>query len=123
MKFRKFIYAFLALSLILGCSSGGDDPGDSNNNPDPDPNPNAITYNGNIASIISGNCTSCHGSTPSNGATFSLTTYNAVKSRVNTIITRVNSSSNPMPPAPNSPLSSSQKDLIQQWKDDGLLEN
>lgn len=121
MNFKTLFYAFLSLTLFLNCSSGGDDPGNSNNNPDP--NPNAITYDANIKGIITNNCTSCHGSTPSNGATFSLTTYNSVKSRVDNIISRVNSSSNPMPPAPNSPLSSSQKSLIQQWKDDGLLEN
>ena len=126
MNFKNFIYPFAISSLLLfNCSSGGDDPV-SQPGPDPNPNPTPstkVTYNGNIKSIIDSRCLSCHGSSPSNGANFSLTTYTQVKNRVDAIITRVSATANPMPPSPNSPLTQAQKDLIQQWKTDGLLEN
>jgi len=121
MKFKNFIYAFVIISLLSNCSSSSDD---ESMTPQPDPDPTEkVTYTADIKSIIDGNCISCHGATPSNGAPMSLTTYTQVKNNVNNIISRINSTSNPMPPSPNSPLSSTQKSLIQQWKDDGLLEN
>ncbi|WP_242205168.1 c-type cytochrome [Aestuariivivens insulae] len=124
MNLKHFIYAFLSISLLLNCSSGGDDPSEPNtNNPDPDPDTSGkVTYDADIKSIMTSNCTSCHGSPTSQGAPMSLTTFSQVKANVDKIITRVNSSSNPMPPASNGTLSSSEKNLIQQWKDDGLLE-
>ncbi|MBJ6367088.1 hypothetical protein [Snuella sedimenti] len=120
MNFKNFISAFLFLSLLLNCSSGGDDTTEPT--PDPDPT-DGVTYDADIKSIMTSDCTSCHGSTPTQNAPMSLVTYAQVKANVDKIITRVNSSSNPMPPSPNSPLSQSEKNLIQQWKDDGLLEN
>jgi uncharacterized membrane protein len=119
MNFKHQISLLVISVLLFNCSSGGDDP----SSPDPNPNPTAVTYNGDIKSIISNNCISCHGSPTANGAPMSLTSYSQVKSYVDKIITRINSSSNPMPTSPNSPLSASDKNLIQQWKDDGLLEN
>ena len=70
---------------------------------------------------MSGNCTSCHGSPTSNGAPTSYTTYNQVRNDVDKIISRINNASNPMPQNGLMPLATRQ--LIQQWKDDGLLEN
>ena len=118
MNFKNLIYMLGTSFLIFACSSGGDDPA----SPNPDPNPTAkITYNANVKSIIDGNCISCHGSPTSNGAPMSLTTYTQVKNNINAIITRINSSTNPMPQSGLMPQAS--RDLIQQWKDDGLLEN
>ena len=57
----------------------------------------------------------------SNGAPMSLVTYDQVKNNIDIIITRVNSTTNPMPPAGQLPAST--RNLFQQWKDDGLLEN
>ena len=124
MNFKNFIYPFAITSLLLfNCSSGGDDPV-SQPDPDPDPTPTTkVTYNANIKSIIDNRCISCHSSPPTSGAPFSLTTYTQVKNNVSGIINRINSSSNPMPPPPASALSSTQKELIQKWQDDGLLEN
>ena len=121
MNFKHLISLLVITLLLFNCSSGDDDP----SSPDPNPDPATVTYNGHIKSIISNNCTSCHGSTPTNGAPMSLTTYSQVKSAVETrgLITRINSTSNPMPPSPNSPLSNADKSLIQQWKDGGFLEN
>ncbi|MFI0428044.1 hypothetical protein [Mariniflexile sp. HMF6888] len=123
MNFKKLIYLPVISLLMVNCSSDSTD--DLSPNPDPNPDPTTVTYNDHIKSIITNNCTSCHGSTPTNGAPMSLTTYSQVKSAVETrgLITRINSTSNPMPPSPNSPLSNADKNLIQQWKDGGFLEN
>lgn len=125
MNFKSFIYVFLALLLFYNCSSGGDDPvAQPDPDPNPDPNPTTkVTYSADIKSVIDSRCISCHGNPVSQGAPYSLTTYTQVKNNISSIISRINSSSNPMPPAPNSPLSQAQKDLIQQWNNDGLLEN
>lgn len=119
MKFKNLIYA-LAISLLLfNCSSDSND--DLTPEEDMTPSPTAITYDGNIRSIMSNNCNQCHGSTPQNGAPFSLTTFDQVRNRVDRIIARTNSTTSPMPPA--GPISSNLRAMIQQWKDDGLLEN
>ena len=120
MKTKNLICALAMLIILFNCSSDSSD--DLSGQPDPDPDPTTkVTYNADIASIINSNCTQCHGSTPSNNAPFSLTTYDEVKGKVDRIIVRTNSSSSPMPPAGQ--INSSLRDMIQQWKDDGLLEN
>ncbi|WP_242119373.1 ADP-ribosylation factor GTPase-activating family protein [Aestuariivivens sediminicola] len=119
MNFKNFIFFFVSVLLAFACSSSSSD--DLSNDPDPDPNPNPITYDAHISTIMSSNCTSCHGNPPTQNAPFSLTTFNEVRTRVNSIISRINNTSNPMPPAGLMPQST--RELIQQWKDDGLLEN
>ena len=116
MKSKKIIYVLAMFFLLFNCSS---DSSDDLMEQEMDPEPTAITYNGEIKSIISNNCTRCHGSTPANGAPFSLTTFDQVKGRVDRIIARTNSATSPMPPTGQ--ISSSLRDMIQKWKDDGLL--
>lgn len=119
MKSTKLIFV-LALSLmIFNCSSDSSD--DLKEEEEMNPDPTALTYDADIRSIINNNCNQCHGSTPSNGAPFSLTTYAQVSGRVDRIIARTNSSTSPMPPSGQ--INSSLRAMIQQWKDDGLLEN
>ena len=85
-----------------------------------------ITYSENIKSIIDNNCISCHGSTPSNGAPMSLTTYENVKEAVLNRdllerISRAEGTSGAMPlGGPRLP----QTDInsIIQWNTEGLLE-
>ncbi|WP_370478228.1 hypothetical protein [Tamlana flava] len=123
MKIKKLIYPVIMALMIFGCSSSStEDLNDQNPNPDPNPI-TKVTYDADIKSIISSRCIGCHGNPPTQGAPFSLTTYNDVKSRVAGIISRIKSSSNPMPPAPNSPLTPAQIELIEKWQADGLLEN
>lgn len=43
---------------------------------------NQVTYSQNIKSIIDNNCIACHGTTTTNGAPMSLTTYENVKDAV-----------------------------------------
>ncbi|MFL1011212.1 hypothetical protein [Flavisericum labens] len=130
MKTLRILFLLILCGLLFNCSSSSND--DDYNTPDPDPTPtpdpdptpmDEVTYDADIKSIISNNCLQCHGSPTTNNAPMSLTTYAQVKNNVDNIISRINSSTNPMPPSPNSPLSASEKSLIQQWKDDGLLEN
>jgi len=120
MKFKNLTYTLAITLLLFNCSS------DSNDDliQEEEIDPTVITYDGDIKSIISNNCHQCHGSTTDNGAPFSLTTYDQVKSRVDRIIARTNNASNPMPPASaGGQISSGLRAMIQQWKDDGLLEN
>lgn len=123
MNFKNLMYVLAISTLLFSCSSGGDDPSEPNPNPNPNPNPSGkITYDGNIKVIISNNCTSCHGNPTTNSAPMSLTTYTQVKSAVETrgLIDRINNASNPMPQS--GLMSLNNRNLIQQWKDDGLLE-
>ncbi|MEN3324357.1 cytochrome c [Mariniflexile soesokkakense] len=124
MKFKSLIYVFATIILLFNCSSGSDDETSPTPNPNPNPNPSGkVTYNANIKSIMNAHCTSCHGNPPTNSAPMSLTTYSQVKSAVETrgLISRINSTNNPMPQS--GLMSQNNRDLIQQWVDDGLLEN
>lgn len=104
--------------LFFTCSSSSSD----DVNPDPDPGPTTeVTYDDDVKAIINSNCTSCHGATPTNGAPTSYTTYNQVKNDADKIISRINNAGSPMPPT--GLMAQSLRDKIQQWKDDGLLEN
>ncbi|GAA3598526.1 hypothetical protein Q4Q39_19900 [Flavivirga amylovorans] len=120
MNFKKMIYTLVISGLIFNCSSNSND--DLAPNPDPDPDPNAkITYDANVKNIISSNCLQCHGNPTASSAPFSLTTFTDVKNRVDAILSRINNTSSPMPPSGQMP--STNRSMIQQWKDDGLLEN
>lgn len=125
MNSKKIIPLIVITLLILGCSGGDDGPSTPNsNNPDPNPNNSTkITYNSHVKTIMNNNCTSCHGNPTTNSAPMSLTTYNEVKTAVDTrgLIERINNATNPMPQA--GLMSQSNRDLIQQWKDQGFLEN
>ena len=113
MNIRNAFLLVLALCFI-SCSNGNDEI--------PDPNPTTINYTTSIKTIMSNNCTSCHGIPTSNGAPMSLTTYTEVKDAVTSrgLINRINSNSNPMPPAVI--MTSNNRTLIHRWKDDGFLE-
>ena len=115
MTIRKNTFLFLLSSVLLfSCSSENDDS---------EMIEATITYDANIKNIINNNCTVCHGSPTTQGAPMSLSTYSEVKSAVETrdLIVRINSLSNPMPQS--GLMIQANRDLIQQWKDDGLLEN
>ncbi|WP_298345257.1 hypothetical protein [uncultured Algibacter sp.] len=126
MKSTKLIYALALCLIIFNCSSDSNDDlqeeqeEQEEQQEEMDPNPTAITYNADIRSIMTNNCNQCHGSTTTNGAPFSLTTYSQVSGRIDRIIARTNNASNPMPRA--GLMSIELRDMIKQWKDDGLLE-
>lgn len=115
----------IAMMLLLsGCSSGGDS--DPDPDPDPDPTPTTITYTNTISGIISNNCISCHGSTPSNGATISLNTYTKVKTAVenNGLIDRISlpQGNSNMMPKDGTRLPQATIDKFTTWKNNGFLE-
>lgn len=69
-------------------------------------------------SIISTNCTSCHGGTTSPN----LSTYTNLKSNISNVLCRMNGScGGVMPPAGQ--LSAAEIAVVQKWKDDGMCEN
>ncbi|MCH4552468.1 hypothetical protein [Aestuariibaculum lutulentum] len=123
MNFKSIFYGLAITLFVFNCSSSSDDDMTAQPDPDPDPTPTEkVTYNADIKSIISSNCTSCHGSTLSNNAPMSLTTYAQVSSYIDAILDRINRTGAGKMPV-NGTLSTTQKNLIQKWKDDGLLEN
>lgn len=73
----KKIALFLFSLLFLNCSN--DSESDLT-----DPQDTPKTYTNYVKGVIDGNCISCHGNTPTNGAPMSLTTYNDVKSAIET---------------------------------------
>lgn len=78
-----------------------------------------VTYTSHIKNILTTNCTKCHGgSTPRAG--LDLTTYQNTKSNSAKINSRMNSSSNPMPPTGK--LDQATLDLVAKWISDGLKE-
>ncbi len=121
------ILVLCGLLIILGSCSGGDNnegvmnPPDSNGTPNNDnPAPTAsVGYQDDIRPIIQGNCTQCHADPPLQDAPMSLTTYDDVRNAVvnRGLLTRINSTSNPMPPTGLLPMASRQ--LIQDWVDLG----
>lgn len=133
MKKTKLILGAIMLAAVVSCSKGGDsdpvndppvnNPGngsgdDSGDGTDPDP----VSYQADIAPIMSSNCTNCHGDPPTQGAPMSLVTLAQVRSSVEDrgLISRINSTSNPMPPDGRMPQAT--RDLIQAWVDQGFPE-
>ncbi|MBC7914953.1 MAG: hypothetical protein H7Y07_12615 [Pyrinomonadaceae bacterium] len=81
----------------------------------------SVTYNGNIKSIIQNSCGSCHISGPQTG----FGTFISAKNNIDVILSRIKlpQGSSGMMPSGGSRLSQATIDLVQKWKDDGLLEN
>lgn len=118
MKTKNLIYLFALTIMIISCSSSSSD---DLMEIEQESEPTAITYNSTIQPIISNNCNNCHGSPTRNGAPTSYTTYTQVRNDINDIISRINDVSNPMPTS--GLMSQSLRDQIQQWLDEGLLED
>ncbi len=84
MNFKKIITALSLALLISSCTTSSplelrdSLPVDLNN----------ITYQQNVKKIIDANCIQCHGTTPTNGAPMSLTTYANVRDAVSASGTR-----------------------------------
>lgn len=124
MKTRKFTY-LLFLICFLGCSYDSED--DLLGNPSEDIGdeiPELVTYDENIATIMQSSCIGCHDNPPTNGAPFGLANYDQVTLRAGAILNRMslsNGSPGAMPPSGRLPQATI--DLIDQWIQDGLLEN
>lgn len=115
---NKKIFYPLIVSLIFNCES--DSLEEANNSfTDQDL---IVSYNSEIASIISVNCTSCHSSPPVNGARFPLTTYTEVKEGIDLVLNRVQRKPGDpkLMPIGGAKLPQNKINLILKWKDDGL---
>lgn len=121
MKTHSLLILGLSFSVFLTSCSSDDD---SSPAPNPDPNPTAkVTYNGNIKTLVDNSCatSACHDAVNPTGG-LPLTNYTQVKGAAETgnLFLRVNNNSMP----PNSGgLSSTNKQLLEKWKNDGYLEN
>ena len=118
MKFKNLIHVMAVTIIFFNCSSSSND---DLTEQAPELPTGKITYDANVKAIISNNCTNCHGSPASNGAPTSYSTYTQVKNSIENILGRINNASSPMPQG--GLMTQSLRDDIQQWKDDGLLEN
>lgn len=120
MKKNVLLIGTLLVGLATSCSN--DSESDLTEMDDSD---NPITYNANIRPIINSNCLGCHSDPPRNGAPFPLATFEQVKTRAENgsllnAISKQTGEPRAMPPSGR--LSQSTIDLIDQWIEDGLLE-
>lgn len=121
MKLLNLITAAVSISFLMGCTN--DSQSDLMNST---PVPTTITYTNTVKSIIDGSCISCHGSTPANGTSLSLTTYSLVKDAVinRGLIDRISRSqgTSGMMPKDGTRLPQPTIDKVIKWQTDGLLE-
>lgn len=121
MKSLNLITTAVCLSFLMGCTN------DSQSDLiDSTPVPTIVTYTNTVKSIIDGSCISCHGSTPTNGASLSLTTYTLVKDAVTShgLIDRISRSQGTtgMMPKDGTRLPQPTIDKVIKWQTDGLSE-
>lgn len=120
MKTRLLPFFSLLILSFISCTNNSTD--DLINSQPID----VVTYNTAIKSIIDNNCIQCHGTTPTNGAPTSLTTYENVRESVLNgglidRISRAEGTSGAMPlGGPKLPQFSI--DLVMQWRNEGLAE-
>lgn len=85
---------------------------------------NGETYENTIKAIMQSSCVGCHDNPLRNGAPFALLTYQQVSARANNILSamsRQNGATAAMPPSGRLPQNTINK--IQEWIDNGILEN
>jgi mono/diheme cytochrome c family protein len=104
----------MAVVMLTSCKK------EEENNP-PQNTPSEVRYDPNIKAVINSNCISCHGASNPN-AGLSLTTYEQVRNatEIGNLLTRINSSSNPMPPT--GLMSQTNREVFDNWVSDGYLE-
>jgi len=117
------LFIFIVIAMVSGCGDKDDpvssDAGDNGSNPQ-----DTITYTANTKAILDSKCISCHASSlqgsarngaPSGGDfdTYTSATANSTRGNV-----RVQAGT--MPPSGGIP--QSERDIFQQWLDQGLLE-
>ncbi len=123
---KSSIWKVMLLTVLLvgySCSSDSEDDVTPVSNPDPDPDPTKLTYTKDVKSILTQNCTGCHGSPLTNNAPFELLTYAQVNEQASKIIDRIskqNGETGIMPP--NGRLPQNTIDIIDKWIKDGKLE-
>lgn len=120
MKHYTLILAMISICIYNCANDSEDDLIETT------PIPNFVTYNDDIKTVIDNNCLTCHGNTPTNGASISLVTYANVKSAIqnNNLISKINGNGpGSLMPLGGPKLPQNLIDLIEKWETDGLLEN
>lgn len=115
----KFSFLIVTLLLFVSCSSDSEDDITQ-------PPQGTVTYVGNVKAIIDNNCLGCHTDPPVNGAPFALTNYTQVSSNAALILTAISKptgAAGAMPPGTGPRLPQATIDIIDQWIQDGTLEN
>ncbi len=119
--YRKFtLFFFIGMVLFLyNCTTNTIDEGSIEDLP---PIVETITYDDDVAPIITTNCVGCH-SGPNANAGLQLTSYANVRAAAEqgNLVNRINNGANPMPPTGILPPETRQ--IIDQWIADGYLEN
>ncbi|WP_411767024.1 hypothetical protein [Winogradskyella sp. A3E31] len=120
---RKHLYLFLSTIMLFTTSCTNDSEDDLIDNT---PQPNTITYVDDVRPIIQTNCTSCHGDPPTNAAPNSMVNYSQVVDAVENrgLINRISSQpgESGFMPLGGSRLPQNLIDLIEQWEDEGFIE-
>lgn len=120
MKSQKMLIIFLMIFLLVGCTN------DSESDLTDNVTPVTITYTNSIKSIMDTNCVSCHGTSPTNGASISLKTYQNVKDAVSNfgLIDRISRAQGAggMMPNGGTRLPQSKIDEVTNWKNNGFKE-
>ena len=88
--------------------------------PSPEIDSTTVTYTNTVSTIMTNHCLQCHSNPTRNGAPFSLTTFQEVRSRAAAVNTAMNDVNDPMPPSGR--IAASQREQIQEWIDNGLPE-
>lgn len=115
----SLMIAVFSLSLISSCTEGFIPVEEI----DPTlPTGDTITYETHISTVMTSNCISCHGGSNPQG-NLVLENYNQVRNSAEngTLIQRINDVANPMPPAGLMPAST--RALLDEWVQNGYLEN
>lgn len=114
---------FLAL-LITSCSYDSESDLIDVPNDQGEGGPNTlVNYTNDIKPLMESSCVSCHGTPPTNGAPFSLETYDHVSGKADLIFSamqRQNGAPGAMPPAGRLPQATI--DLVQEWISNGVPE-
>jgi|SRR6218665_12088 len=119
-KIKLLVFSVFCAILQLSCSN------ESTSDLIGDPPIDAITYENSVKSIMDNNCISCHGTTPTNGAPMSLTTYANVKDAVlnRSLLDRIsrNQGASGMMPLGSTRLPQDKINQINTWASEGFQE-
>ncbi|MFA9191896.1 cytochrome c [Flavobacterium sp. FZUC8N2.13] len=125
MKPKNLFQLLVCTSFLMACSTDNPDTL-MEDTPTPPTGGTTITYRQNVKSIIDNNCISCHGATPRNGTSLSLSTYAQVKNAMENrgLLNRIslNNGNSALMPQGGPRLPQTTIDVVAKWQQDGLLE-
>ncbi|MDO1500974.1 hypothetical protein Q2T40_12610 [Winogradskyella maritima] len=122
MKKKLYILCFFVGMATIACTNDSED-----DLVDDTPPPVSVNYTDDIAPIMQNNCVSCHSNPPVNGAPTPLVSYSDVVDGVEdgNLIDRISRQPGEggFMPLGGTRLPQNLIDLIEQWEDEGFLEN